>query len=61
MNAEQLWETTMHPDKRTLLQVAVERRHRRPTTIFYELMGDEVATAQEFIQQHATQVKNLDV
>lgn len=60
MNAEQLWETTMHPDKRTLLRVDVESA-TAADTIFYELMGDEVAHRRKFIQAHATQVKNLDV
>ncbi len=60
MNAEQLWETTMQPDKRTLLRVAVESASEADT-IFYELMGDEVSHRRKFIQQHATQVKNLDV
>jgi DNA gyrase subunit B len=60
MNAEQLWETTMHPEKRTLLKVGVESA-ADADTIFYELMGDEVSHRRKFIQQHATQVKNLDV
>ncbi|MGH2611159.1 MAG: DNA topoisomerase IV subunit B, partial [Tepidiformaceae bacterium] len=60
MNAEQLWETTMHPDKRTLLQVHVEKADAADI-IFYQLMGDEVSHRRKFIQAHATQVKNLDV
>jgi DNA gyrase subunit B len=60
MNAEQLWETTMQPDKRTLLKVGVES-HANADVLFYELMGDEVSHRRKFIQAHATQVKNLDV
>jgi DNA gyrase subunit B len=60
MNAEQLWETTMHPDKRLLLRVSVEDAGEADT-IFYELMGDEVAPRRRFIQAHASQVKNLDI
>ena len=60
MNAEQLWDTTMHPDNRTLLQVHVEQAEAADI-IFYELMGDEVSHRRKFIQSHATQVQNLDV
>ena len=60
MNAEQLWETTMHPERRTLLQVNVEDA-AAADIVFYELMGDEVSHRRRFIQAHATQVKNLDV
>ena len=60
MNAEQLWETTMNPEKRTFLRVDVENP-AAADVIFYELMGDEVSHRRRFIQQHALQVKNLDV
>jgi len=60
MNAEQLWETTMNPEKRTFLQVQVEDA-TAADLIFYELMGDEVIHRRRFIQAHATQVKNLDI
>ncbi|KAA0232793.1 DNA topoisomerase IV subunit B, partial [bacterium] len=60
MNAEQLWETTMHPEHRTLLRVHVEDQPQADI-IFYELMGDEVVHRRRFIQAHATQVKNLDI
>ncbi len=60
MNAEQLWDTTMNPDARTLLQVTVEDAVGADL-VFYELMGEEVAPRRRFIQSHATQVKNLDV
>ena len=59
MNAEQLWETTMNPETRTLRQVtidsAVEADH-----VFSMLMGDEVPPRREFIEAHA-KYANLDV
>ncbi len=60
MNADQLWETTMRPDTRMLLQVTVNDA-AEADTIFYELMGDDVAPRRRFITAHASQVKNLDV
>jgi DNA gyrase subunit B len=60
MNAEQLWETTMNPPNRALLQVSVQDA-ADADLVFYELMGDEVGPRRRFIQTHATQVKNLDV
>jgi DNA gyrase subunit B len=60
MNPEQLWETTMDPEKRTMLQVTIADA-MRAEEIFSTLMGDEVAPRKKWIQGHATQVKNLDV
>ena len=60
MNPEQLWETTMDPEKRTMLRVGIEDA-MRAEEIFSTLMGDEVAPRKKWIQGHATQVKNLDV
>jgi len=60
MNAEQLWETTMRPDNRTLLQVNVTDAVDADR-VFFQLMGEEVSHRRHFIQAHATQVKNLDV
>ncbi|MCC7366073.1 MAG: DNA topoisomerase (ATP-hydrolyzing) subunit B [Dehalococcoidia bacterium] len=60
MNAEQLWDTTMHPEKRSLLRVNVADA-AEADLIFYQLMGDDVAPRRKFIEQHAKQVKNLDV
>ncbi len=60
MNAEQLWETTMDPDKRTLLRVNVEDA-ADADEVFSMLMGDVVAPRRNFIQTHALEVKNLDV
>jgi DNA gyrase subunit B len=60
MNPEQLWETTMDPEKRTMLQVSIEDA-MKAEEIFSTLMGDEVAPRKKWIQGHATQVKNLDI
>jgi DNA gyrase subunit B len=60
MNAEDLWDTTMNPENRTLLQVTVDDAERADS-IFSMLMGDEVAPRKRFIQTHASRVKNLDI
>jgi DNA gyrase subunit B len=60
MNAEQLWDTTMKPDNRVLLQVAVHDA-AESDKLFYELMGDEVIHRRRFIQANAANVKNLDI
>jgi len=60
MNPEQLWETTMDPKTRTLLQVTLEDA-MDADRIFTMLMGDDVASRREFIQINAEYVKNLDV
>jgi DNA gyrase subunit B len=60
MDAEELWSTTMHRENRILLQVGVEDA-AAADTVFFELMGDDVAPRRRFIQSHALQVKNLDV
>ena len=60
MNAEQLWETTMDPKYRTLLQVTMEDSETA-AKIFTDLMGEDVEPRREFIENNAVYVQNLDV
>ncbi len=59
MNPDQLWETTLDPDARTLLRVKIEREEDA-TDIFSKLMGDVVEPRRDFIQHNALSVSNLD-
>mgnify|MGYP000995897425 CR=1 FL=1 len=60
MNAEQLWETTMNPKTRTLLQVTIEDAVQAEE-MFSTLMGEQVDERRRFIQKHAPEVRNLDI
>jgi len=60
MNAEQLWDTTMDPEKRTLLQVDIEDAVIADE-VFSMLMGDKVGPRKEFIEKNAKYVRNLDI
>ncbi|HRJ66063.1 MAG TPA: DNA topoisomerase (ATP-hydrolyzing) subunit B, partial [Alphaproteobacteria bacterium] len=59
MNPDQLWETTLDPDTRSLLQVKIDKEDMA-SEIFSTLMGDIVEPRRDFIQEHALEVQNLD-
>jgi DNA gyrase subunit B len=60
MNPAQLWETTMNPEKRILLQVKTDDKVAADE-MFTVLMGDQVEQRREFIKQNSNQVRNLDI
>ena len=65
MNAEQLWDTTLNPENRTLLRVEYSKRTKEKSkedqNIIKILMGDEVAPRKDFITEKALEVENLDI
>ena len=61
MDAEQLWDTTMDPEKRILLKVQIDEESTSELDVtFTTLMGDEVEPRREFIEANAKYVQNLD-
>ena len=60
MDAEQLWDTTMNPDNRVLLRVTWDQASEADQ-LFSILMGEEVEPRRRYIEEHALEVKNLDV
>ena len=60
MDAEQLWETTMDPDIRTLIRVTWDAASEADT-LFSTLMGENVEQRRKYIEDHALEVKNLDI
>ena len=60
MNAEQLWETTLDPERRYMKQITIDDA-AVADQMFSILMGEEVGPRRDFIFEHANEVKNLDV
>ena len=60
MNPEQLWETTLNPETRTLIKVDLQDAIKAHE-VFNLLMGEKVEPRRQFIEEHAREVRNLDI
>jgi DNA gyrase subunit B len=61
MNPEELWKTTLDPEKRNLLQVQYSKDTKKDQNLIHTLMGNDVALRKDFITSNAINVKNLDI
>jgi DNA gyrase subunit B len=61
MNPEELWNTTLNPDTRNLLQVQYSKDTKKDQSLIHTLMGNDVALRKDFITSNAINVKNLDI
>ena len=61
MNPEELWNTTLDPEKRNLLQVQYSKDLKKDQSLIHTLMGNDVALRKDFITSNAINVKNLDI
>ena len=61
MNPEELWNTTLNPETRNLLQVQYSKDHKKDQSIIHTLMGNDVSLRKEFIVENAINVSNLDI
>ena len=61
MNPEELWNTTLNPESRTLLQVQYSKNSKKDFELIHTLMGNDVASRKDFIVENAINVSNLDI
>ena len=61
MNPEELWNTTLNPDTRNLLQVKYSQNIKKDTDLIQTLMGNDVSSRKNFIVENAINVSNLDI
>ena len=61
MNPEELWNTTLNPETRSLLQVQYSKNNKKDLELIHTLMGNDVASRKDFIVENAINVSNLDI
>ncbi len=61
MNPDELWNTTLNPEYRNLLQVVYSKDQKKDQNIIHTLMGNDVSIRREFIISNAIDIKNLDI